>query len=80
MYGAAREYLPEPLDLIVGQGIHGIQQQGANAGAQCAVGVLGGQCVENRQQEALGLAGSSTEATMTLRPAVILRMARSWWR
>ena len=54
----ARAHLPWPLDLVVGKGIHGIQQEGAYAGAKCSPGLFRRQRVEDGHQEAFCLAGA----------------------
>ena len=53
-----REHLPEPLDLVVGQRVHRVQQQCAHPWAQRPGGMFGGKCVQDGQQEGLGLAGA----------------------
>lgn len=52
------QQLTEPLELVVGERVHWIEQQRPHPGAELTAGVFGGERVQNRQQEALGLAGA----------------------
>ena len=50
---------PQPLQLVVGQSIHGIEEQSTNSWSELfVVFFLAHEVVENRHQEALSLAAS----------------------
>ncbi len=58
--GYGGQQLPQPLQLVVGQGVHRVEQQRPHAGGEISGGMLAGQRGQDRQQEALGLARSGT--------------------
>ena len=52
----ALEQGAHPLHLVVGQGVHGVDDDGPDAGAQLPLLLLPEQVLQNGQQEAFGLA------------------------